>query len=82
MPKNRLRHNRPGAKSLSIQTKNKIGGRKSGKGTFQMTNEELENALGKVRKKDRNKLRRQLEARGLAKAQDGSQLRVESTASA
>ena len=57
MPKNRKRVAQVGAKSMSIRTKFKIGGRKSNKGANQMSNPELETALEKCRKRDRNKLR-------------------------
>ena len=56
MPKNRKRNNSKGAKSLSIRTKFKIGGRKSGRGALQMSDAELEKALEHCRKRDRNKL--------------------------
>jgi len=65
MPKNRRRNTEKGAKSISIRTKHKIGGRKSGKGTNQMGESELAQKLMTVRKRDRNKLRRALESRGL-----------------
>ena len=65
MPKNRRRHNRKGAKSLSIRTKFKIGGRKGNRGAEQMSNNELQEKLSQVRKKDRNKLRQILHNRGL-----------------
>ena len=65
MPKNRRRNNQKGAKSTSIRTKFKIGGRKSGVGAKQLSDEELQRKLSTVRKKDRNKLRRILEHRGL-----------------
>lgn len=63
MPKNRKRNTQKGAKSISIRTKNKIGGRKSGVGTNTMTNAELESKLETCRKRDRNKLRRAWEER-------------------
>lgn len=66
MPKNRKRVIQPGAKSVPILTKFKIGGRKSGQGVKQMSPKALASALMKVRKRDRNKLLRQLETRGLA----------------
>lgn len=58
MPKNRKRVIQQGAKSLAIRTKHKIGGRKSGKGAKQMSENELAQALKTCRKRDRNKLRR------------------------
>ena len=58
MPKNRRRNTEKGAKSISIRTKNKIGGRKSGVGTSQMNNGELMKKLTTCRKRDRNKLAR------------------------
>lgn len=66
MPKNRKRVAQVGAKSEPIRTKFKIGGRESGQGVKQMSSKELLGALLKVRKRDRNKLLRQFEARGLA----------------
>lgn len=66
MPKNRKRVIQPGAKSLSVRTKHKIGGRKSGKGTNAMSDMDLLKALGNCRKRDRNKLRRAFEARSRA----------------
>jgi len=57
MPKNRKRNNRKGAKSISIRTKFKIGGRKSNKGAEAFSNAELQTALERCRKRDRNKLR-------------------------
>ena len=68
MPKNRLRRLMSGAKSISIRTKNKIGGRKRSMGTGQMSNGELQSALRTCRKKDRNKLLRALDARGVLPA--------------
>lgn len=56
MPKNRRRNNQKGAKSISIRTKFKIGGRKSAKGAKQMSDSELESELERCRKRDRNKL--------------------------
>jgi len=58
MPKNRKRVIMPGAKSISIRTKHKIGGRKSGRGTNAMGGGELLGLLAKCRKRDRNKLER------------------------
>ena len=63
MPKNRKRNNKPGGKSVAIRTKNKIGGRKSGTAAEQLSNNELEQKLKTVRKRDRNKLRRVWENR-------------------
>lgn len=65
MPQNRKRVITPGAKSIGIRTKFKIGGRKSNWGVKQMPGYELEAALRKVRKRDRNKLRHELESRGM-----------------
>jgi len=64
MPKNRRRRVLAGAKSIAIRTKNKIGGRKSGRGTGQMSTDDIV-FLKNFRKRDRNKLRRALEARGI-----------------
>ncbi len=68
MPKNRKRTTQPGAKSLPIRTKHKIGGRKQGVGTGTMSTVELDNALTKCRKRDRNKLVRAIEGRGITLA--------------
>lgn len=65
MPKNRKRVATKGAKSVGVQSKHKIGGRKSGKGTNQMGTDEII-LLTSVRKRDRNKLRRACIARGVA----------------
>lgn len=67
MPKHRRRIKQPGAKSVGIRTKNKIGGRKSGRSPKQLSNFELLEITGKVRKRDKNKLLRTLEDRGLIK---------------
>jgi hypothetical protein len=56
MPKNRKRANEKGAKSVSIRTKHKIGGRKSSLGTNTMTRDEIIDALKRGRKRDHNKL--------------------------
>jgi hypothetical protein len=64
MPKNRKRLTK-GAKSEGVQTKHKIGGRKSGQGTNKMSDNELEAALKGCRKRDRNKLRRAWDHRGV-----------------
>ena len=68
MPKNRRRLKQHGAKSVSILTKFKIGGRKRSQGVKQMTNGELQSALRTCRKRDRNKLLRALDARGILPA--------------
>lgn len=65
MPKNRARATQKGAKSTSIRTKFKIGTRKSGVGAKQLSTKELGQMLEKVAKRDRNMLRRILEARGM-----------------
>lgn len=65
MPKHRERAAQKGAKSTVVRTKNKIGGRKSGKGTNKMSEKELTEIMGEVRKRDKNKLREALERRGL-----------------
>jgi len=65
MPKNRKRVTMPGAKSIGIRTKHKMGGRKSGIGAMQMSAKEFGSLIGKVRKRDKNKLRRALVARGI-----------------
>ena len=63
MPQNRKRVITPGAKSVAIRTKHKIGGRKQGTGTGTMSDSELNLALSKCRKRDRNKLLRAVEHR-------------------
>jgi hypothetical protein len=70
MPKNRKRNSQKGAKSISIRTKFKIGGRKSGISAIQMSDEELAAKLKTVRKRDRNKLRRVWEARRSAMSEE------------
>lgn len=65
MPKNRKRATEKGAKSIAILTKHKIGGRKSNQGTNKLSNNELTVLIGKIRKRDKNKLFRALEFRGL-----------------
>lgn len=56
MPKHRKRNPRKGAKSTSIKTKFKIGGRKSGQGALQMNKKSLMDALKKCRPRDKGKL--------------------------
>jgi hypothetical protein len=63
MPKYRIRSAVKGAKSIARKIKHKIGGRKSGRGTNQISTSELDLMLSKVRKRDRNKLRRAIAAR-------------------
>ena len=65
MPKSRKRVNRKGAKSEAVRVKNKLGGRKSTRGAKQLSTRELSELLNKVAKRDRNKLRRELESRNL-----------------
>ena len=65
MSKNRQRVVQVGAKSIAIKTKHKIGGRKSGLGTNTMSLNELISLLESVQKRDRNKLRRAIESRGV-----------------
>jgi hypothetical protein len=64
MPKNRRRNTEKSAKSIAIRTKHKVGGRKSGTGTNQMSDVDILKKLGNCRKRDRNKLRRAFEAPG------------------
>ena len=64
MPKNRRRNTERGAKSIAIRTKNKIGGRKSGRSAGQMSTDAIL-FMKNVRKRDRNKLRRALAGRGI-----------------
>ena len=63
MPQNRKRVAQPGAKSVAIRTKHKIGGRKQSTGAGTMSASELSQALNKCRKRDRNKLLRAIESR-------------------
>ena len=63
MPKNRKRATEKGAKSIAIRTKNKIGGRKSGRGTGNVSTPELLGILRTSRKRDRNKLQRAYDER-------------------
>jgi hypothetical protein len=65
MPKNRKRVSQPGAKSIPILTKFKLGTRKSGKGAKQLSDTELLEIKQRVRKRDRNMLERILTSRGL-----------------
>ncbi len=64
MPKTRDRVTQPGAKSVAARIKNKIGGRKSRRGTGQMSTDAML-FLQQVRKRDKNKLRRALASRGV-----------------
>ena len=64
MPKNRKRANQNSAKSTSIRTKHKIGGRKSGIGAKQTPTKELRELLKRVSKRDHNMLVRILAERG------------------
>ena len=61
MPKNRKRNTQKGAKSISIRTKFKVGGRKSGRGLKQMSTSALESLGGRPR--DQAKVRRELARR-------------------
>lgn len=65
MPKTRRRVAMPGAKSIAVTLKNKIGGRKSFTTVYRMSVQDLKDSLSKCRKRDRNKLRRALESRGI-----------------
>jgi hypothetical protein len=77
MPKNRKRTIRKGAKSISVRTKHKIGGRKSSMGTNTMSNAELEQKLTTCRKRDKNKLRRAWEERTVTLFQPGNYHKLE-----
>lgn len=57
MPKNRKRVIQPGAKSIAIRTKFKIGTRKSGIGANQVGSKELGEMLATVPKRDRSMLK-------------------------
>jgi hypothetical protein len=59
MPKNRKRVMQKGAKSESIRTKHKIGGRKSSKGVKQMSLADMEAIAATCRPRDRFKLCRE-----------------------
>jgi hypothetical protein len=59
MPKNRRRNTQKGAKSISIRTKHKIGGRKSNKGVKQMSVSEMNEIFERCRPRDRFKLVRE-----------------------
>lgn len=63
MPKNRRRNTQRGAKSISIRTKNKIGGRKSGKGVAHLSTEELNRKFETCRPRDRFKFVREAHKR-------------------
>ena len=65
MPKTRRKNNKPGAKSISVQIKHKIGGRKSSKGVKQMSDNALASAARTARKKDRFKIKREWDKRGI-----------------
>lgn len=56
MPKNRKRVLQKGAKSESVRTKFKVGGRKSGRGVNQMSRVAIIAALRTARSRDHNKL--------------------------
>ena len=63
MPKNRKRVIQKGAKSVSIRTKHKIGGRKSGNGVKQMSTKDLTDMLPRLRKRDYRKVETELDNR-------------------
>ena len=63
MPKNRKRTIQPGAKSIAIRTKHKIGGRKSGTGVKQMPTAMLQGKLANARKRDIPTLMNELQRR-------------------
>ena len=67
MPKNRKRLNQKGAKSLSIRTKFKVGGRKSGRGVKQTSTNDLRAIIDLgYRSRDYNKIKHELDRRGIA----------------
>ncbi len=68
MPKSRKRALAKGAKSTAVRVKHKVGGRKSLRGAGSMSSTDIEKALANCRKRDRNKLRRAMVARGLTLA--------------
>jgi hypothetical protein len=68
MPKNRMRANRKGAKSIAIRTKEKIGGRKSGKGVKQLSPSQLNDIFETCRPRDRFKLIRETKNRLVLRA--------------
>ena len=59
MPKNRKRVMQKGAKSESIRTKHKIGGRKSNKGVKQMSSFDMAKIFETCRPRDRFKILRE-----------------------
>jgi hypothetical protein len=67
MPKNRKRNNRKGAKSLSIRTKFKIGGRKSSLGVKQMSDSDLIAKTRSARPRDLAMINHELHRRGIIK---------------
>lgn len=67
MPKNRKRNNRKGAKSLSIRTKFKIGGRKSSQSVKQMSDSDLIAKTRSARPRDIAMINQELFRRGIIK---------------
>lgn len=63
MPKNRKRVMQSGAKSESVRTKHKIGGRKSSKGVKQLSLSDMETIAATCRPRDRFKLCRETRER-------------------
>lgn len=67
MPKNRKRNNRKGAKSLSIRTKFKIGGRKSSQSVKQLSDSDLISKARSARPRDLAMINQELFKRGIIK---------------
>jgi len=65
MPKNRKRVIQKGAKSVSVRTKYKIGGRKSNTGGKNLCREALQEYRDKGRKRDKNKIEKILRGRNV-----------------
>ena len=63
MPKNRKRVMQKGAKSESVRTKHKIGGRKSARGVKQLSFADMEAIAANCRPRDRFKLCRETRER-------------------
>ena len=63
MPKNRKRVMQNGAKSESVRTKHKIGGRRSSKGVKQTSTKDLLAMVKNVSKRDYHKIENELDNR-------------------
>lgn len=67
MPKNRKRNPQKGAKSISIRTKFKIGGRKSSQSVKQMSDSDLVAKTRTARPRDLAMINQELFKRGIIK---------------